>query len=82
VKSSLESSLISVWRQAMVENADAVKLGTESYPVTNSKAKRLRLVAFVFDGNEITGMGSSAALYWASSPRTSALAIRRRLEAQ
>jgi len=56
VKSSLECTLISVWRQAMIENADAVKLGTESYPVTNSRAKRLRLVAFVFDGNEIMGI--------------------------
>jgi hypothetical protein len=27
VKSSLDEVLIAVWRQAMVENADAVKLG-------------------------------------------------------
>jgi hypothetical protein len=40
----------------MAENADAVTLGTESYPVTRSKAKRLRQVAFVFDGNTITGI--------------------------
>jgi hypothetical protein len=40
----------------MVENTDAVKLGTESYPVTNSKATGLRLVAFVLDGTEIMGI--------------------------
>lgn len=40
----------------MAENADTLKLGTESYPVTNSKAKRLRVVAFTFDGNEIMGI--------------------------
>ena len=40
----------------MVQNADAVKLGTESYPVTKSKAKRLRQVAFVLDGNTIMGI--------------------------
>jgi hypothetical protein len=56
MKSSFDETLIAVWRQALVENADAVKLGTESYPVTNSKAKRLRLVAFAFDGNEIMGI--------------------------
>ena len=56
MKLSFEGTLISVWQQALVENADAVKLGTESYPVTNSKAKRLRLVAFAFDGNEIMGI--------------------------
>jgi hypothetical protein len=56
VKASLDSTLISVWQQAMVENADAVKLRTERYPVTKSKAKRLRQVAFVFDGNTIMGI--------------------------
>jgi hypothetical protein len=56
VKSSFEKTLIAVWRQALVENADAVKLGTKSYPITNSRAKRLRVVAFAFDGNEIMGI--------------------------
>ena len=55
MKSAFNETLITVWRQALVENVDAVKLGTESYPVTNSRAKRLRLVAFAFDGNEIMG---------------------------
>jgi hypothetical protein len=54
MKASFEETLIAVWRQALVENADAVKLGTESYPFTNNKAKRLRLVAFAFYGSEIT----------------------------
>ena len=40
----------------MAENADAVKLGTDSYPVTKSRAKRLRQVAFDFDGNTIMGI--------------------------
>jgi hypothetical protein len=56
MKSSLDDTLISVWRQAMIENADAVTLGTESYPVTNSRAKRLRQVAFDFEGNTIMGI--------------------------
>jgi hypothetical protein len=30
MKSSLDNALISIWRQALVENADAVKLGPES----------------------------------------------------
>jgi hypothetical protein len=56
MKSSFEETLISVWRQALVEHADAVKLGAERYPVAKSKAKRLRQVAFVFDGNTIMGI--------------------------
>jgi hypothetical protein len=55
MKPSFEQTLIAVWRQALVENSEAVKLGTEHFPVTKSKTKRLRQVAFVFDGNTIMG---------------------------
>jgi hypothetical protein len=53
---TFEETLISVWRQALVENSDAVKFGGKSYPVTTSQAKRLRQVEFGFDGNPITGI--------------------------
>jgi hypothetical protein len=53
---SFDQVLKTVWRQALVENADVVKIGTERHPVTRSKAKRLRQVAFVFDGNTIMGI--------------------------
>jgi hypothetical protein len=56
MKPSFEETLIAVWRQAMVENSNAVKLGAESYAVTTSKAKRLRQVAFKFEGNTIMGI--------------------------
>jgi hypothetical protein len=56
VKSSFDSTLISVWRQAVVEKAEVVKLGAESYPVTKSKAKRLRQVVFDFDGESFIGI--------------------------
>jgi hypothetical protein len=56
MKSSFESTLISVWRQALVDEADVAELASERYSVTRSKAKRLRQVAFVFDGNTIMGI--------------------------
>jgi hypothetical protein len=56
MNSSFDSTLISVWRQALVEKSEAVKLGARSYPVTKSKAKRLRQGAFDFDGNTIMGI--------------------------
>jgi hypothetical protein len=56
VESSLDSTLISVWRQTLVEKSDDVKLGTGHFPVTKSKTKRLRQVAFDFDGNTIMGI--------------------------
>jgi hypothetical protein len=56
MKPSFEEALVAVWRQALVDQADAVKLGSERYPVTRSKAKQLRQVAFDFDGNTIMGI--------------------------
>lgn len=53
---TFEETLIAVWRQSLVEKADVVELGAESYPVITSKAKRLRQVAFVFDGKTIMGI--------------------------
>ena len=56
MKASFNDVLTAVWRQALVENAAVVKIGAERYPVTRSKKKRLRQVAFVFDGNTIMGI--------------------------
>jgi hypothetical protein len=54
--SSFDDVLISIWRQALVENTDAVKVGAERYPVTRSKTKRLRQVEFTSAGNTIIGI--------------------------
>jgi hypothetical protein len=56
MKSSLEESLIEVWRQALVENAKAVNLGGESYPVRRTPKRGLRQVDFTIDGQEIRGL--------------------------
>jgi hypothetical protein len=56
MKASFAETLIAVWRQALVDEADVIKLGSERYPVTKSNSKRLRLVTFAFDGNEIMGI--------------------------
>lgn len=53
---SFEQTLVDVWRQALVENAEVVKLGTDHYPVRKTPKRRLRQVDFVFDGNEIRGL--------------------------
>ena len=50
---SFEETLIDVWRQVLVENADVVVLGTKRYPVRLTPKRRLREVDFVFDGNDI-----------------------------
>ena len=53
---SFEQTLIDVWRQVLVENANVVELGTKRYPVRLTPKRRLRQVDFVFDGNEIRGL--------------------------
>jgi hypothetical protein len=53
---SFEQALIEVWRQALVENAKVVELGTERYPVRSTPKRGLRQVDFVFEGNEIRGL--------------------------
>jgi len=53
---SFEQTLIEVWRQALVENANTVELETKTYPVQRSAKRGLRQVDFVFDGNDIRGL--------------------------
>jgi hypothetical protein len=53
MKLSLEQALIEVWRQALVENAKSVELGTDRFPVRSTPKRGLRQVDFVFEGKEI-----------------------------
>jgi hypothetical protein len=55
-KLSFQETLNEVWRQALVENANAVKIGGESYLVHRTPKRGLRQVDFTFDGNEIRGL--------------------------
>ena len=55
-KLSFEETLFEVWRQALVENAKAVKLGRESYSVRRTPKRGLLEVDFMFDGDEIRGL--------------------------
>jgi hypothetical protein len=45
---SFEQALTEVWRQALVENAKFIQLGTERYPVRRTPKRGLRQVDFVF----------------------------------
>jgi hypothetical protein len=53
---SFEQALIEVWRQTLVENAKAVEIGSERYPVRSTPKRGLRQVDFVFEENEIRGL--------------------------
>ena len=56
MKLSFEQALIEVWRQALVENATTVELGSGRYPVRRTPKRGLRQVDFVFEGVEIRGL--------------------------
>ncbi len=67
-----EEALIEVWRQALVENAKAVKVGGESFPVRRTPKLGLREVDFTFDGHEIRGLEQNpeAKSRWAQMARS------------
>jgi len=54
--SSFEQTLIEVWRQTLVENAEVVELGAARYPVRRTPKRRLREVDFLFDETQIRGL--------------------------
>lgn len=53
---TLEDALISVCKQALVENKKAVELAGKSFPVRHTAKRRLRQVDFTFDGQTIRGL--------------------------
>src|ERR1700740_188062 len=56
MNSSFEQTLVDVWRQVLVENANVVELGGKRYSVRTIPRKGLRQVDFVFDGNEMRAL--------------------------
>lgn len=53
---SLEEILVSVWRQAMVEEAKTVTVEGRNFPVRRTSRSRLREVDFQFEGHELRGL--------------------------
>ncbi len=53
---TLADALISVCRQALVEGAPAVELAGETFPVTFTKSKKLRVVRFKWQAYELDGI--------------------------
>ena len=53
---SLGDALISAWQQALSEGRDDIELEGETYPVTVSRAKGLRMVEFSLGPYRIVGI--------------------------
>ena len=68
---SLEETLISVWQQALIENARNVKLENRGFPVRRTSRSKLREVDFQFEGHELRGLEQNpkTASRWAQLAR-------------
>ena len=68
---SLEKTLISVWKQALGENARSVSLEGRSFPVRRTSRSRLREVDFEFEGRQLRGLEQNpeTASRWAQLAR-------------
>lgn len=53
---TLEGALLRVWRSTMVEDAPAVELEGQAFPVRTTPKKRWREVDFVFHRQELRGL--------------------------
>ena len=53
---SLGEVLISVWRQALIENARTITLESGRYQVRRTSRSKLREVDFEFDGQTLRGL--------------------------
>lgn len=53
---TLEETLVSVWRQILVERAGAADLDGVKYPAARTSTKQLRQVAFDFEGHHLRGI--------------------------
>ena len=53
---SLEQTLISVWHQALVEDAKTVTVNGRSSPVRRTSRSKLREVDFQFEGQMLRGL--------------------------
>ena len=53
---TIEEILVSVWRQALVEEARTVTVGGKSFPVRRTSRSRLREVDFQFEDHELRGL--------------------------
>jgi hypothetical protein len=53
---SLESVLVSVWQQSLIDKKKSVDLDSESYPVRQTSKSKLKQIDFRFEDRELRGL--------------------------
>jgi hypothetical protein len=56
MSADLESTLLSVWQQALIDKKKSVELGGETYPVRQTAKSKLKQVDFRFEDRELRGL--------------------------
>jgi hypothetical protein len=77
-ESEFAESLISVWRQVMVDGQKTVTLGGKSYPVGKTGRSRLRIVNFECQGQKLVGIeqNPNTSSRWAAMARKGSLIMQ------
>jgi hypothetical protein len=53
---ALESALLSVWQQSLIDNKKAVALNDETYPVRQTAKSKLKQIDFRFEDRRLRGL--------------------------
>jgi hypothetical protein len=56
MSANVESVLLSVWQQALVEKKESVEFDGETYPVRQTAKSKLKQVDFRFEDRELRGL--------------------------
>ena len=53
---TLDSVLISVWQQSLIDKKKTIDLDGETYPVRQTSKSKLKQIDFSFEGRELRGL--------------------------
>lgn len=71
MSASLESVLVSVWHQSLIDKKKTVDLDAKSYPVRQTSKSKLKQIDFRFEDRELRGLeqNPNTKSRWAKSAR-------------
>src|SRR5580692_1294663 len=56
MSASLESALLSVWQQSLIDKKKTVDLDSETYPVRQTSKSKLKQIDFRFEDRDLRGL--------------------------
>jgi hypothetical protein len=56
MSADLESTILSVWQQSLIDKKKTVELDSETYPVRQTAKNKLKQVDFRFEDRELRGL--------------------------